>query len=74
MQPKSRIRKKTLQPEEIDNSEIQILRKAQKESFHDEYISLVSGKELPRNSKLLSLRPKLDDDSVMPCDGRLKHA
>ena len=25
-------------------------------------------------SKLLSLRPKLDDDSVMPCDGRLKHA
>ena len=48
LQPETRI-KTTLQPEAIVTSEIQILRKAQKESFHDEYISLVSGEELPRN-------------------------
>ena len=66
--------KTELQPEEIETSELQIIRKAQKESFHDEYKNLVSGKEMPRNSKLLTLRPKLDDDKVMRCDGRLKHA
>lgn len=73
LKPDARI-KTELQPQEIENTEIRIFRKAQKDSFHDEYVALVNGKELSRNSKLLTLRPELDKDNVMRCDGRLKHA
>lgn len=63
-----------LQAEEIENSEVQIIRKAQEESFSNEYMALISGRDLPKNSKLLSFRPKLDEDNVMLYDGRLKQA
>ena len=64
LKPDARI-KTELQPEEIENFEIQILRKAQKDSFHDEYVALGNGDELSSNSKLFMLMPKLDEDSVM---------
>ena len=61
-------------PEEIEDAEIQIIKKAQREVFQDEYLALSRGTELPRNSKLLRLNPKLDEDSVVRSDGRLKYA
>ena len=42
-----------LMPEEIEDAEIQITRKAQREVFRDEYLGLSPIAELPQNSKLL---------------------
>ena len=63
-----------LMPEEIEDAEIQIIKKAQREVFQDEYLALSRGTELPRNSKLLRLNPKLDKDGIVLSDGRLKYA
>ena len=63
-----------LAPEEIANAEIQIIKQAQKEAFHEEYFAFAHGKECPSKSKLLGLYPKLDGDGLMRCDGRLKYA
>lgn len=54
--------------------EIQIIRKANKKSLCDEYMALVSGGDLPKNSRLLTLRQKLAEDNVIRCDGKLNHA
>ena len=46
----------------------------QKEVFKEEYLALVRKKELPSNSKLLGLCPKLDSDGIIRSDGRLTYA
>ncbi|XP_070535141.1 uncharacterized protein [Ptychodera flava] len=46
----------------------------QAESFPEEYSAFVGEKELPKESKLLRLRPRLDEDGLMRCDGRLRYA
>ena len=69
----SMLRKKAaLGPEEIISSEMQFIRLAQPEEFHDEIQALKSGKGLPGKSKLLPLKPVLDEEGVLRCDGRLK--
>ena len=63
-----------LKPSEIENSEVQAIRGSQREAFPEEYLALQRRKELPNTSKLLPLRPRLDEEGQMRCDGRLKYA
>ena len=60
--------------EEIQDTEIRIIKAAQKRSFEEEYSALSSGKPLPMSSKLLALNPRVDEDGVMRSDGRLENA
>ncbi|XP_070532963.1 uncharacterized protein [Ptychodera flava] len=72
--PKEERTKGELLPEEIEEAEIMIIKTMQAESFPEEYSALVGKKELPKKSKLLRLRPRLDGDGLMRCDGRLRYA
>ncbi|XP_070560264.1 uncharacterized protein [Ptychodera flava] len=72
--PKEERTKGELLPEEIEEAEIMIIKTMQAESFPEEYSALVGKKELPKKSKLLGLRPRLDEDGLMRCDGRLRYA
>ena len=46
-------------------------RLAQEEEFHKEICTLKSRRELPGGSKLLPLKPILDEEEILRCDGRL---
>ena len=63
-----------LKPSEIEDTEVQVIKSAQREAFPEEYLALQRQKELPKNSKLLALRPRLDEEGQMRCDSRLKYA
>ena len=63
-----------LTPDEIRETENAIIAEAQRESFPLELHSLQSGKELPKNSKLLGLRPRLHEDGLIRSNGRLQYA
>ena len=66
----STLRKKAaLGPAEIVTSEMHFIRLAQQEEFQEEIQALKSGKGLPGRSKLLPLKPVLDEDGVPRCDG-----
>ncbi|KAJ8051026.1 hypothetical protein HOLleu_04443 [Holothuria leucospilota] len=67
-------RKGELTPEELQESENCIIRHTQRRVFSEEYQALEQRKPLPRASKLLSLNPKMDDEGLIRCDGRLKNA
>ena len=54
-----------LMPEEIEDTEIQIIKNAQREAFTDDYLALSHRHELPKSSKLIRLNPKLDDNGVL---------
>ena len=60
--------------DEIKDAEKQIIKNAQKEVFKDEYAALQKDKPLSRNSKLLGLCPKFDEDSLIRSDSRLQYA
>ena len=60
--------------EELEDAETQIIKYAQMESFPNEYGALLDKKSLLKKSKLMKLNPKMDDDGVLRCDGRLKYA
>lgn len=62
-----------LQVHEIQDTEMKIVSEAQRESFAEDYDRLCKSKPLLKSSKLLKLNPKLDSESVMRCDGRLKY-
>ena len=64
----------SIQNTEIEDAEIQILAQTQKVAFPSEYEALSRGKELPAQSKLLPLHPRLDTDGLIRCSGRLQHA
>ena len=72
--PKARRTTSELTPEEIADAEVQLIKAAQRESFKEEYSALSSLKELPRNSKLLALKPTLDEDGLLRSDSRLVNA
>ena len=59
---------------ELKRSEVELFRRTQQSEFQDEYKALVNRRPLPSNSKLLSLKPKLDDDGLIRSDGRLTDA
>ena len=46
----------------------------QREVFYNEYVALQKRKQLPIDSKLLGLCPKLDEDGIMRSDSRLQYA
>ena len=50
--------------EELEDAETQIIKYAQMESFHHENGALVDKKSLPKESKLMKLNLKVDDDGV----------
>ena len=60
--------------DEIKDAEKQIIKNAQREAFNNEYVALQKYKQLPGNSKLLGLCPKLDEDSLIRSDSRLQYA
>ena len=60
--------------EELEDAKTQIIKYAQMESFPNEYGALADKKNLKKKSKLIKLNPKLDDDRLLRCDGRLKYA
>ena len=72
--PSGRRTKDELTAEEIQDAEIRIIKAAKKRSFEAEYSVLSSGKPLPMSSKLLMLKQRLDEDSVMRSNGRLENA
>lgn len=59
---------------ELKKAECQLIRYAQFTEFPREWTALSRGRTLPLNSKLLGLRPKIDDDGLMRSDGRLHNA
>lgn len=61
-----------ISPEEINSAEQYFIRLAQKEEFKEELHALKSGKNLSGKSKLLPLKPMLDDDGIIRCEGRLQ--
>ena len=63
-----------LKPSEIEDTEVQVIKSAQREAFPEEYLALQRRKELPKNSKLLAFRPRLDEEGQMRCDSQLKYA
>ena len=64
----------TLCTAEIEDSEIMIIKQAQKESFKEEYFALINNKDIPKTRKLLSLNTRIDGDGLVRCDGLLKYA
>ena len=53
---------------------MQFIREAQGEVFKEEMQAIKAGRELPSARKLQPLRPVLDEDGVLRCDGRLRYA
>ena len=68
----SRLSGQELLPEEITDAEEEIIRRAQQEAFPEEYMALTVGKEFPKKSLLSKLCPRIGDQGVMRCDGRLR--
>ena len=60
--------------DELQQAEIQLIKQTQRAEFPEEWKSLAQGRPLPASSKLLGLKPKLDDDGLVRSDGRLKNA
>ncbi|XP_071842043.1 uncharacterized protein [Apostichopus japonicus] len=67
-------RKGELCPEELRQSEKCVIRGAQRSAFPNEYQALLNGRLITASSKILSLNPKLDDEALLRCDGRLRNA
>jgi hypothetical protein len=60
-----------LHREEIQESEILLLKACQQEAFSDEYRALMQQSPLQTNSKLLVLNPQLDEDGIIRSNSRL---
>ena len=63
-----------LLPEEVDEPERDLIRHAQSKEFSDEYATIRDKKPLATKSQLSKLMPRIDDDGVLRCDGRLCYA
>ncbi|MCG8047968.1 MAG: hypothetical protein N0E48_20505 [Candidatus Thiodiazotropha endolucinida] len=63
-----------LQTDEIKVAEIQIIKQAHRMEFKEEWTALSRGRPIPIRSKLIGLKPMLDEDGLMRSDGRLAHA
>ena len=72
--PSSGRSSRELKCEEVADAETEIIREAQQEAFCEEYKALVKDKALPSNSKLLGLKPVLDEDGLLRSDGRRCYA
>ena len=63
-----------LKPGDIVDAETYFIKLSQHESFSEEIHALTAGRQLQNGSKLLPLKPILDDDALLRCDGRLQFA
>ena len=59
---------------ELHESEVELIKQAQLDVFQPEIRCIERGKELPSTSKLLHLRPTVDDEGLVRCQGRLQFA
>eukprot|EP00112_Aurelia_sp_Birch-Aquarium-sp1_P019680 Seg4920.2 transcript_id=Seg4920.2/GoldUCD/mRNA.D3Y31 product="hypothetical protein" protein_id=Seg4920.2/GoldUCD/D3Y31 len=60
--------------EEIKDAEIHIIRDVQQDAFATEYQQLLKGKQMKSDSKLIALQPRIDEDGLLRCNGRLRYA
>ena len=60
--------------DELKQAEIQLIKHTQYSEFLAERKALSLGQPLPTKSKLLALKPEIDNDGIMRSDGRLKNA
>ncbi|CAG2252551.1 unnamed protein product [Mytilus edulis] len=67
-------RQGSLSTVEYADAELEIIKNAQREAFSDEYNALMKSKDLPKTSKLLGLQPRIDENGLIRCDGRLEYA
>ena len=65
--PKETIRGQELLPEEIEDAEEEILSPGQLDALLEEYMTLLTGKEIPKKNSLIKLCSLLDDQGVMRC-------
>ena len=63
-----------LVPDELQDAEIFVIRRAQRGSFSLEFVALQGNKPLSKDSKLTALHPHFDDSDVIWRCGRLRHA
>ena len=63
-----------LKPGEMEDAETQAIKSAQQEAFPDKYTALLRQRELLKNSKLLGLKPRLDEEGQIRSEGRLRYA
>ncbi|VDI41628.1 Hypothetical predicted protein [Mytilus galloprovincialis] len=59
---------------EYADAELEIIKSTQREAFSDEYNALINNKDFPKTSKLLGLPPRIDENGLIRCDGRLEYA
>ncbi|XP_064645117.1 uncharacterized protein LOC135498663 [Lineus longissimus] len=63
-----------LTPDELQQVQNIIISESQKKAFPEEYRAMTKGKPIGKSSKILGLFPRIDDEGVIRCNGRLKHA
>lgn len=61
-----------LSPEEVEHAQIRIIREAQQAEFPEEYHDLSKNKPISKKSCLTKLSPRMDEDGLIRCDGRLR--
>ena len=61
-----------LTAEEIKDAETHIIRELQQDAFASEYHQLLKGKQAKSDSKLVALQPRIDEDGLLWCNGRLR--
>ena len=64
----------SLTPEELEETELDVIRVSQMKAFPQEYDALFKQKKIPKSSKILCLNPVLDEYRLIRCNGWLKHA
>ncbi|XP_018407562.1 PREDICTED: uncharacterized protein LOC108783489 [Cyphomyrmex costatus] len=67
-------RKGSLSIEELEQANIIIIRLVQRQVYEREIEDLQNGREVHRKSKLLTLRPFLDEQGLIRVGGRIRHA
>ena len=59
--------------EEIKDAEAHVIRNVQQDAFASEYHQLLKGQQVKSDSKLISLLPRIDEDGLLRCNGRLRY-
>ena len=60
--------------QEILDAETAVIKEAQQQAFSEEYIALSNQRPIPKHSKLLTLKPIIDEEGLLRSDGRLTYA
>ena len=60
--------------QEMADAETAIIRETQRQAFSEECNALTNQRPIPLNSKLLTLKPVIDEEGLLRSDGRLTYA